>query len=73
MGRLVSLKNVDSIIKAYSKIHSDVTSLVIIGDGPERESLELLAEENNTEVILQADWREINFGHGTMSLMSLCC
>ncbi len=51
VGRLVSLKNVDSIIKAYSKIHSDATSLVIIGDGPERESLELLAEENNIEVI----------------------
>lgn len=38
VGRLVKLKNIDTIIAAFSKCEEDAI-LVIIGDGPEKENL----------------------------------
>ncbi|NOZ83155.1 MAG: glycosyltransferase family 4 protein [Euryarchaeota archaeon] len=43
-GRLVGVKGVDVLIRAVSMCRSELT-LVVAGDGPERERLELLAEE----------------------------
>ncbi|MBU4347890.1 glycosyltransferase family 4 protein [Patescibacteria group bacterium] len=46
-GRLLSHKNVDVLIKAVSKLKNK--RLIIIGDGPERESLEGLTKELGLE------------------------
>ena len=51
VGRLVALKNVQTIIRAFSQLNQDENVLVIIGDGPERENLERLAQELGTNVI----------------------
>jgi len=50
-GRLLSHKNVDTLIKAIAlvkKKHPSISSL-IVGEGPERESLEKLAKELDIE------------------------
>lgn len=51
VGRLVSLKNVDLLIQAFSGIPGDDNVLVIIGDGPERVSLERLSSSLGERVI----------------------
>lgn len=43
VGRLIALKRVDRIMKAVARL--DGVGLVIIGDGPERASLEKLSQE----------------------------
>ena len=49
VGRLVGLKQVDKLIKAFSMMGgSDV--LVIIGDGPERERLKLQAKTSGKDI-----------------------
>ncbi len=40
VGRLVARKGFDDLIEAYSHLHDTLVSLVIVGDGPERENLE---------------------------------
>lgn len=50
VGRLVALKNVKTLIKAFARTGGDA-SLVIVGDGSERLSLEALAREENVPVI----------------------
>lgn len=45
VGRLVRRKGNDVLIRAMSRLQEDDTHLVIIGSGPERESLESLARE----------------------------
>lgn len=45
-GRMLALKNVDTLIKSFSRLlteRSDAT-LTLVGDGPERQSLEKLAK-----------------------------
>lgn len=43
-SKMIPLKNIDVLIKAFSKIsYEDKLNLLIIGDGPERASLERLA------------------------------
>lgn len=45
VGRLISRKNVDKIIKAYDKIKSDYPiKLIIVGDGPDRKYLESISD-----------------------------
>jgi glycosyltransferase involved in cell wall biosynthesis len=46
VGRLVSLKGVDRIIRAFAMVGKDIANavLVLIGDGPEKASLEKLAK-----------------------------
>ena len=50
VGRLVALKNVSTLIKAFAHIHMEA-SLVIVGDGPERASLEALAKMESVPVL----------------------
>lgn len=44
-GRIVSGKGMDVLIKAFAKLKSNQTYLIIMGDGPERKSLENLTED----------------------------
>lgn len=46
VGRLISIKNVDGLIKAVSRLTIPF-KLVIVGDGPERKRLEELVDELN--------------------------
>ena len=50
VGRLVELKNLHRVIDAFSLAETDAT-LVIVGDGPERDSLEEHAKSIDKEVI----------------------
>jgi len=45
-GRFIKRKNVDLIIGAFRSINSDDVSLIIVGDGPERERLEALGSDD---------------------------
>lgn len=47
VGRLIALKNIDSIIKALP----DYALLIIVGDGEERENLQILANKLGKQVI----------------------
>lgn len=47
VGRLVSMKNIDEIIKAFSLLKNDGNKLCIVGDGPEKYNLEKLCSNNN--------------------------
>lgn len=51
VGRLVDIKNVDTAIRAFSRLDQDKNVFVIVGDGPERNKWEQLAHELNTNVI----------------------
>ena len=51
VGRLAKEKNVGALIRCFSKIKTTNESLVIIGDGPERNSLEELSKELGVEAI----------------------
>lgn len=51
VGRLVALKNVETIIKAFSSLHDSEAVLVIIGDGTERERLVQIAKDIKEKVI----------------------
>jgi len=56
-GRLVRQKRYDSLIKAFARIAGDhpAWDLRIFGDGPERESLGLLANRNGVAERVQLD------------------
>lgn len=45
VGRLVKLKNVDLLLKAFTNVERKNEILIIVGDGEERARLELLATE----------------------------
>jgi glycosyltransferase involved in cell wall biosynthesis len=47
VGRLVEVKNLDVLIKAFSKVEEDNCLLVLVGDGPLRQALVDLVESNN--------------------------
>ena len=51
VGRLVALKNVDTVIRAFSRLNQEENIFVVVGDGPEREKLETLAVEQNANVL----------------------
>ena len=51
VGRLVDIKNVDLVIRTFSEAGDKNCVLVIIGDGPERSTLEKMAESLNRDVI----------------------
>lgn len=46
VGRLVKIKNVETIIKAFIALDENKTALVIVGDGPERSRLANMAINN---------------------------
>ena len=50
VSRLVNLKNLHRVIDAFSKIKTNAT-LVIVGDGTEREALEQHAKQTDKEII----------------------
>lgn len=47
VGRLEKVKNVETLITAFSKIQNEAICLTIVGDGRERENLEHLVREKN--------------------------
>lgn len=51
VGRLVALKNVETIIEAFTAIQTDECALVIVGDGPERKMLEQLAAGKDAHIL----------------------
>ena len=51
VGRLVSIKNIDLLIRAFSASKNKDSVLVIVGDGPERENLEQAAKESGRNII----------------------
>lgn len=51
VGRLVALKNVDTIIESFAKLNQQEHILVIIGDGPEKNKLVQLAYDKGVNVI----------------------
>jgi glycosyltransferase involved in cell wall biosynthesis len=52
IGRLVALKCVDVLIEAFANADLDSSSLVILGDGPQRKRLEALARRYPDKDIL---------------------
>ena len=51
-GRLISIKNIDTLIKAIGKLNKDNLTLLITGGGPLEEQLTLLANELNVKLII---------------------
>lgn len=51
VGRLVALKNIDSAIRAFSRLDQKENVFIIVGDGPEKESLMTLSKELRTNTI----------------------
>lgn len=50
VGRLVTLKNVKTLVQAFSHLDRNRNFLVIVGDGPEMDSLRQLGRELGTDV-----------------------
>ena len=51
VGRLVALKNVESAIRAFSRLDQKENVFVVVGDGPEKENLRALSKELGTSTI----------------------
>ena len=51
VGRLVRLKNVDTILNAFINLDQTKNVLIIVGEGPERECLESLAQKINVHAL----------------------
>ena len=51
VGRLVALKNVETIIRAFAHLNQEENIFVVVGDGPERNNLETLANDIKANVI----------------------
>ena len=45
VGRLEKVKNVETLVNAFSKLHNDKVHLTIVGDGRERAALEQLCKD----------------------------
>jgi glycosyltransferase involved in cell wall biosynthesis len=57
MGRLVDWKAVDLLLQAFAQARQQVpVTLLIIGDGPERESLQ--AQARQSEMLSEMPWQE---------------
>ncbi len=50
IGVLTKIKGVDLLIKAFQRVGSEA-ELIIVGDGPERQDLEQLADQSDKEII----------------------
>ncbi|MBR2301561.1 MAG: glycosyltransferase family 4 protein, partial [Bacteroidaceae bacterium] len=51
VGRLVALKNIETIIRAFARLNQKENVFVIVGDGPERNNLEKAAHDLNANVL----------------------
>ena len=49
VGRLVALKNVKTVLRAFARLDPKKNLLVIVGDGPEMNHLQLLAKQLNVQ------------------------
>ena len=49
VGRLVALKNVKTVLRAFARLDPKKNLLVIVGDGPEMNHLQLLAKQFNVQ------------------------
>ncbi len=59
VGRLVKVKGVDLLLKAFARLNRPDAVLVIVGDGPERKDLERLAAHLGIpDRIVFTGWRE---------------
>lgn len=59
VGRLVKVKGVDILLRAFAQLDRPDAVLVIVGDGPERQNLERLARELNVfDRIIFTGWRD---------------
>jgi len=45
VGRLEKVKNVESLVRAFSRLEIENIALILVGDGRERENLEILVNE----------------------------
>ena len=67
VGRLVSWKQIDSLIEAIAECEG--TGLVVVGDGPERDRLETMARERLSQRVYFAGQRS---KEETFALMAAC-
>ena len=51
VGRLVEIKNVETAIRAFAKLDQQDKVFVVVGDGPERGRLEMLAKELKANIL----------------------
>ncbi|MBO7230459.1 MAG: glycosyltransferase family 4 protein [Bacteroidaceae bacterium] len=51
VGRLVALKNVETIISAFVRLNQKENAFVVVGDGPERKKLEKLAKSLDANIL----------------------
>lgn len=51
VGRLVALKNVETIIRAFARMNPQENALVIVGDGPEKDNLMHLSDTLNVQAL----------------------
>ena len=51
VGRLVELKNINSLIRAFSRLDQNGNKLVIVGDGPEKAKLKQLCRERGVNCL----------------------
>lgn len=51
VGRLVAIKNVNTLIRAFAALDQSRNSMVVVGGGPEEENLKSLVKEKNANVI----------------------
>lgn len=51
VGRLVGLKNIPTLLRAYSRLDPTQAALVVVGDGPEAAALRAQADELGVEVV----------------------
>lgn len=51
VGRLVALKNVDTAIRAFSRLNQEENVFVVVGEGPELEKLQSLSLELKAKVL----------------------
>lgn len=63
VGRLVALKDFQSLVRAFAVVHSQLsaTRLIIVGDGPEAPTLKTLAQELNvgSSVLFTGEIRDV--------------
>ena len=73
VGRLVDIKNVDTAIRAFSRLDQDKNVFVVVGDGPERDKWKQLAHELNTNVIFtgRKEGNELNAWYNVADIFVL--
>lgn len=73
VGRLVALKNVEIVIRAFARLNQDENVFVIVGDGPEKEKLMHISEELGINTIFtgRLEGDELNVWYNIAQLFIL--